>query len=455
MARIVVMTLLSVLTVLFGCTGTSGAANGPLNLPEERLETISKYLALGDAENAIAAYEKAAKDAPETVETKILHARLLLLAFRLDEAAEEIDIVLQSDPDNVDALYAKSLLYSINEDTKNQKAMLEKITALDSAYSEALASLGALYFQEKNYPQAEALFLKAVATDEKNLTAVLGLGNVKYRQKKWEEAKKYYNRAIEIEPTYPFTYSDRALVKRAQGDLAGALEDLNEAIKLEPDYSYNYYDRGRIYMDQGKLKAAINEFDRAIEKDPELFAAFVMRAGLHEELGNSRQAIADYETVLSLRKDYFYAYASLGTQFMLTRQFGKASTMFDKAFAFEPERYEYILLAALALKKEGKAGDAVTYLNSKLGLFPKDGWQYQVLLFYITPVVDFGAVNAANKEKNLVLRGRILYYLGAQYVLLEKIPTAKKYLAEAAEIDRPGMLEKKLAQKELESINAR
>lgn len=439
-------------SLFLGCANSTVSIEKRGEISDERLDTISKYVALGENDKAIEAYEEAARSAPETAATRILHVRLLILASLLDEAMAEIDEVLRDEPQNADALYAKSLIFSMLGDKKNQEVLLERVVLLSPDHSEALASLGALYFDEKKYPRAKELFLKAVLYDDENLTAILGLGNVFYKEKKWQDAKAYFDRALVVAPSYSFAYSDRALVKRAMGDLAGALEDLNQAVRLEPDYSYNYYDRGRIFLDQGKLNDALREFTMAIDLDPELFAAYVMRAGVYDDLGNTDAAIDDYEAVLNLRKDYFYAYSLLGTLYMMREQYQKAYPMFDKALTYEPAVFEYALLAALALKKGGKNDDAVNYLNKKKPLIPKDRWQYEVALFYITPSADFGAVSAASREKNTVLRGRILYYLGAQFALLNKIATAKTYLSETARIDRSGLIEKRLAQSELQKL---
>ena len=102
------------LAALFSSCGTGESGTLPTPpLPEAQLQGISQALLMGDPEKAIEAHERAFKNAPQDASTHILHARLLLLSQRVDEAKKEIDAVLANDPLNPDALYARSLVAAL------------------------------------------------------------------------------------------------------------------------------------------------------------------------------------------------------------------------------------------------------------------------------------------------------------------------------------------------------
>ena len=166
------------------------------------------------------------------------------------------------------------------------------------------------------------------------------------------------------------------------------------------------------------------------------------------------QAISDYENVLRLRNNYYFAYASLGALYWIKDQPDKAAGMFIKAFAADKRGREYALLAALALKKAGRAEEAVTYLREQLSALPRGEWQYDMAQFIVAPERDYTAVNDANREKKKTLRGQILFYLAEQYLILEKKTLARTYFSEAAAIDQKGVIEKKLARYELNRLAA-
>jgi len=432
-----------------GCLSAGGTRVRSEGIPDEHLASISDALVMGNPEEAIRAYEQSFKAAPETPATKILYARLLILSLRLDEAEKVVNEVMAKEPGNVDALFARSLIFSARGERGKQKDVLGKLLAVDPNHSEALAALGAILLAENNLAEAKIKFERAAQLDPENLAAVTGLGTVLYRERNFKEAGRWFDKAVALAPDYPFAYSDRALVKRRLGDLNGALADLQIAIGLEPDYPYNYYDRGRLLMDLGKLEEAIREFSVAVKLDPDLFIAFVMRAGLYDDLNKIDAAIADYEQVIALNKDYFYAYASLGTLYFMKDRFTEAATMFTTAFRFQPDQSEYGLLATLALKKAGKTEQAVTYLNSILPYFEKKSWEYATAQFFLTPAAEFNTVSAVNREKNRALRGRMSFYVGEQYLLLGKKAEGRTFLNEAASIPNERLIERRLAAHEL------
>ncbi len=439
-----------------GC-GTGKSATLPTPpVPEAELQGISQALLMGDPEKAVEAHERAFKNAPQDASTRILHARLLILAQRVPEAKKELDAVLAKDPLNPDALYARSLVAALEGDKKGQKNLLEKAIAAKQPPADAFSSLGSLALDDRNYDKARAYFTRAREIDGQNLVAAIGLGNVNFKRLQFKEAEKYFNQAVAIAPDYPFSYSDRALVKRHLGDLDGALADLDTAVKLEPDYSYNYFDRGRIYLDKGRWREAIAQFTLAIQKEPDMFAAFVMRGGLYDSLNRLDEALSDYETVLKLRPDYYFAYSLAGTIDFMKDRPAQAFDMFSAAFSYQEKIPEYALLAALALKKDGREKEAGEYLKRAVAKFPRDGWQYDVARFYLSPESDNNlAVIDADHERNKVERARILFYLAEQYLLLDKKTLARTYFSEAAGVERKGLIEKRLAQFELDRLNAK
>jgi tetratricopeptide (TPR) repeat protein len=449
------MTLAVLVVLLFSCGTTEKSERPAPPLPEGQLQGISDALLSGDPDKAIKAHEAAYKNAPQDASTKILHARLLVLSQRLDEAKKEIAAVLAIDPKNADALYAQALVTGMEGDKKAEKDLLEKTIAAKEPPAEAYAALGTRYLEDKNYDKAQDLFNQAQSRDKQNLVAAIGLGNVNFKQKKFEEARKYFDQAIAIQPDYPFTYSDRALVKRQLGDLDGALQDLDAAIALEPDYSYNYFDRGRIFMDRNKWDEAIAQFTIAIEKEPDMFAAFVLRAGLYDEMNKIDQALTDYETVLKLRPDYYFAYSQAGTLYLIKNQPAKAFALYAQAFTYDKNTQEFALLAALSLKKAGQKKEAVEYLNKNLSQFTRPSWQYDLAQFYLAPEADNNlAVTNASRETNKVKRAQMLFYLAEQYLLLDKKNLARTYFTEMAGVEKKGMIEKRLAQIELGRLAA-
>jgi hypothetical protein len=59
-------------------------------------------------------------------------------------------------------------------------------------------------------------------------------------------------------------------------------------------------------------------------------------------------------------------------------------------------------------------------------------------------------MNAIKAEGNEISKNRMLFYLGVQYLMMDRPRAAAIYLLDAAELEREDLLEKRLARWELE-----
>ncbi|RPJ06294.1 MAG: tetratricopeptide repeat protein, partial [Spirochaetaceae bacterium] len=403
--------ILCVFVFIAGCTttGTEGK-----NIPESPFESISASLLMGDPGQAIKAYEDAFKNNPRDTGTRILHARLLILAARYDEARNVLADILKESPDNPDAMFALALLERLQGNTEKQKEILIAILAKYPEHEESVTTLAALYLDLRQDAKAKELFLRAETADKENIVVLLGLGNIAYKEKRFQESKAYL---------------DRAKARRQLDDDKGALDDLNKAIELDPEYAYSYYDRGRVYMDLGEKDKALAEFTTGIKKDPDIFILYVMRAGLYEEKNQNEQAIADYQKVLQLKPEYYFAYSSLGTLYLITKRFPDSAVMYKKAWESEKMKFEYILLASNALKQAGATKDATALLAERLKDIPSGTWYRLMFEYYINPSKDFTVLNAASQEKNVMTKARIYCYIALEQIVQGKQNMAITYFS--------------------------
>ena len=86
--------LLLLLTSLFACLAPQ---HPPPTATEDPYESMSASIAMGKPEDALQSYEKSLAARPQSNATRILHARLLMIAGKLAEAREEFNLVLASD----------------------------------------------------------------------------------------------------------------------------------------------------------------------------------------------------------------------------------------------------------------------------------------------------------------------------------------------------------------------
>ncbi len=444
-----------IVSLLASCLAPTGAPQKrPVEKPEPEVpyESIAASIAVGNRQAALDEYNKALKEGPQSRLTRLLHARLLLVAGKLDEAREELAILLAEDAGDTGVLYSLSVLEGLKGDKKSQKEFLLKAVAADPNHVDALSALGDLALEQKERAAAGSYFDRALQQDPRNLVALLGKGEVLTQAKEYGKASEAFSKAIETEPDYPFAYIDRARAKKYLGDAEGGIKDLSQAIRLDPGYSWSYLDRGRLYVQARKPDLALEDFSMAVELAPESFVGYALRAEALYEMRRYDEALADFRKVMDIRADYFFAYEPMGVIYYMKSDWAGARRSFADAYRSREEEHSFALLAALSSIRGGKPKEAADYLWGALAKIPRDSWYYEVARFLIDPSTDTRLLSRIQKEKNQALRSRMLYYVAAQYLAVGRLPAAQSYLLSIEGKCAPGLAETRLALRELDSM---
>ena len=119
--------------------------------------------------------------------------------------------------------------------------------------------------------------------------------------------------------------------------------------------------------------------------------------------------------------------------------------MFQKASQAEPEEVSYSLLAALCLKQAGRGREAVQALNALAARLQAKTWELAAARYLADPARELAMLAEIGRETDRVRRGRLLFYLGAQFLLEGRTAPALTYLAEAAAVERRDLPERRIA----------
>jgi tetratricopeptide (TPR) repeat protein len=397
--------LAAALAVLAGCAGSARERR------EAGYDAIRAHLEAGDPQAALAAYDQAMQGQPAGSEDRLLRVELLLAAGRTAEARAELEALVVEYPE----------------------------------LPGALAALGRLRQEDGDTAGARELFQRALRLEPGNFTALHGLGRILLEEENYAEALIHLDRALAVERGFSYAYADRARARAALEDWTGAAADLDEAVRLDPQDPWCLLDRGRLRLRARRLEEAEADFRRCLELDPENFLARVLRAGILDEQGRGAEAIADYEQALRLRPDYSYALAPLGILHYLEKNWDRAQDLFRQAYLAEPSAHSYALLAALCQKQAGRGKEAAAALRGLAGLLPPDSWELQAARYLADPALESRVLAWLTREPNRVKRGRLLFYLASQFLLVGRKVAALTYLAETAAIERRDLPERRIA----------
>ena len=181
-------------------------------------------------ESVMSDVDEAIRLNPENRQARGLRSQLLLRAGKLEEALEDLDVVLES-ANSFDAYASQIDRLMKDPEFKNSKIMQEA-------------------------------------------------------------ALKYLDKAMELKAD-PKLHMTKAIVLQTMGQPEAALAEVDKNIELVPGNYKTLVDRAKLNAQQDKIKDAVADLDKALELKPGEPSVLLLRMGFHVLDENNEQAIAD------------------------------------------------------------------------------------------------------------------------------------------------------------------
>lgn len=421
-------------------SGPAGAAEDAPQPTPVILGEISQLLAEFNYDAAIALFDTIDPADAGTSRIRLLKASVLNSAGMGAEARDIAEAVFREEPENMEALFVLSAVEGASGRVGEQRALLERIVKADPENAGALTGLGTLLMEANSLSAAARYFDQALALEPGNLEAMLGRARVHRLNKEPKKAEMLYNKAVTLYPGNASVWHDRARLYRGAGYPNLALEDLDKAKALAPQDYWIAIDRGSALLDMGKKEAALEEYQRAISIDPAEFLAYAYTSGIKDDLGDIDGAGKDYEILARLKPDYPYAFEGLGFHKMKDRQWPEARNAFMETYRQLPGDWCYALLAAVNWMKADNVTGPRQFLNQAMAKVKRDTIEYyMVRLYYDLSGRVYAGENdmlqRIDKEKNIVTKARMIFYLGHYFDIRGNQTLADKYFTQFRDMD--------------------
>lgn len=158
-------------------------------------------IGLGNGIQAIAMLTKAIMNDETFVEAYQLRAEVLWNMHQVKDAMEDVNILLEMNPEDESALLLKAEISLVNGQEEMAIDLINQVLALNP-------------FNEKAYILKGTYFLT---------------------KKEFEQTIAIYDEALEINPNFAQGYHERGRAKLQKGDKEGSMEDMRRAIELNPE----------------------------------------------------------------------------------------------------------------------------------------------------------------------------------------------------------------------------
>jgi len=410
------------------------------------------YLQLGrwqDATQWIDQHNKNSKDA----DFNLLRARSDLGAFRLREAAAELQSLIKDSPDLPAVYFYMAQVDSAQEQAAQAQQALTEALRLQPGYLPALLDLGNLSLQQNNANAALAYASQVIATSFWVADAHVIAGSSYLLQGDLNQAQRAFELAAGLNPRSPAAQEHLGRVLGMRGNYADAEKAYEAALAIAPDYAPALSGLAGILEKEGKTKQANVRIDRQIAAQPRAFQLYVAKAEfciaqkdwtcaehsyqqtlavnsyyvngylalahIYAATNRPQGMIQAYEAARTKFPEYLPTYLLLAQVYEYVGNVDRARQTYQDALKVDPNSYQSMSnLALLDADHGGSLSDALEFAQRAKAEEPDDagvndtlGWVYYKQGLYRTAVQILEPVVARNPQV-----AKFQFHLGMAYL---------------------------------------
>lgn len=317
-------------------------------------------------------YRDYLKKYPESNEVRIAYTRVLIISNETDTAREQLQWLMNKNPDDAEIMLAAGLLATEMGDFDVTETSFKK--ALSLGYKDTNAvhfHLGQIY-EETNRPEmamdsyqmaksggrylpAQIRYADLLATqgylkearehlqklpaanDQQAAHLILAEAQILRRSKAYQEVYDLLNEGLKKLPDYPELLYDRALAADKLGKFKILEQDLRKLIKLKPDNAHAYNALGYSFAERGiELPEALKLIRKAVELAPEDPYIMDSLGWVYYRMGNLAEGLNYLNLAFTARPDAEIA-AHLGEVLWVQGAKDDAINIWRSALEKEPD----------------------------------------------------------------------------------------------------------------------
>ena len=360
---------------------------------EAELLLADRLESQGKRDEARRLLRRVARSHPHFSWARQRHGVALRVAGRAEEAIDEIQAALDSDPDG-GTLFHAGLYAEVGGDSATAATLYQRAVERGHIHAILCEKLGRLRANTGHYSDALSLWERALEL-EPGMTHLLGnIALACHHLGDDEEAERLFDWALREAPSKFTTHASRAVFLQDLGRHAEAAEACTVALELRPDSALLHNNRGVSRMEIGDLEGAREDFEAALAKSPGRQLTTYIRANLarlaqggaildeasrlfHQgadlvQSDSANRAVPLLIEALDLHRDSWEGWLFLALAYRDLREWERAAGALWEAQQLAPDRPELHSERALVLLSLQRWEDAVTSARRAVELQPRN-----------------------------------------------------------------------------------
>jgi tetratricopeptide (TPR) repeat protein len=269
-----------------------------------------------DAEQWLDQRDKDRKDA----DFRLLRARSYLGAFRLREAAAELQSLVKDSPELPAVYFYLAQVDSAQEQAAQAQQALTEALRVQPGYLPALLGLGNISLQQNDAKSALAYASRVIATSFWLADAHVLAGSSYLMLGDQNQAQRAFELAAGLNPRSPAAEERLGHVLGMQGNYADAEKAYENSLAIAPDYAPALNGLAEILAKEGKSRQANVRIDRQIATQPRAFQLYVAKAEFCIAQKDWSCAEHSYQQTLALNPYYVNGYLALAHIYAATNR---------------------------------------------------------------------------------------------------------------------------------------
>ncbi|MEN8136784.1 MAG: sulfotransferase [Thermodesulfobacteriota bacterium] len=242
--------------------------------------------------------------------------------------------------------------------------LLDRLLVESPASALVLSKLGSVNYKQGRMTEAEAYFRKALKFDKQNISALIGLGRLEGDLGRVDSAAAFYNKTLKISPDNYLALNGMGGLFLKTGNLEMARNVFEKVIRLEPHSSEGLYGLGRVNASQAQFAEAEINYRLAILNRPEYAEAYHSWGIIQAKQGRYAEAEDSYRKSLDIRPDNINAMFDLAELYEKSNRLQESKEIVNRSLDVAPGNLGASRIMATLLRREGKPGEALKWLDS-------------------------------------------------------------------------------------------
>lgn len=252
---------------------------------------------------------------------------------RQDSALKYINICLENDPNNLDALILLGRIKEKQGKYDESLEIYEKAIKQDPKRPQSFYYLGQLFEKRKEYKKAIAVYKQCLFLDTDNFAWAISLATLLGNEGEHHKAAKYFKHAVDINP----------LSVTARFGLGKTIQNISD-----------------------NKDAAIEHFEFVIKKEPENYKAYWQLAIVYLDKSNYDKSCEMIKKWLSLNKKYVLGLVTMGNLLFETGSPTQAIRYHTRALKYNPKDIQALIGLGNSLYEAGEPSTAIMYYKKAI-----------------------------------------------------------------------------------------